>query len=61
MRPTIRRKPLFALFVSHTWITLGVLLNACQPSEERSPVAPDQVAVRILRTCYTADYRQRDH
>jgi hypothetical protein len=61
MHPTIRRKPLFALFVSRTWITLGVLLNACQPSEAHSPEAPDQAAVRIQRTCYTADYHTRDH
>ena len=35
MHRTIRRRPLFALFVSFTVITLGVLLNACQPSEAR--------------------------
>jgi hypothetical protein len=35
MHPTIRRRPLFALFVRFTVITLSVLLNACQPSEAR--------------------------
>jgi hypothetical protein len=33
MHPTIRRRPLFALFVGFALITLSVLLNACQPSE----------------------------
>jgi hypothetical protein len=32
---TIRRRLLFALFVGFTVITLGGLLNACQPSEAR--------------------------
>jgi hypothetical protein len=35
MHRTIRRRLLFALFVSFTVITLSVLLNACQPSEAR--------------------------
>jgi hypothetical protein len=58
--PSISKK-LFALFVGFSLITLSALLNACQPSEACSPEAPDQAAVRILRTFYTADYRQRDH
>jgi len=32
---TIRRRPLFALFVGFMLITLGGLLNTCQPSEAR--------------------------
>jgi hypothetical protein len=36
MHLTICRRPLFALFVSFTLITLGVLLSACQPSEART-------------------------
>ena len=39
MHRTIRRRPLFALFVGFTVITLGVLLNACQPSEARTSSA----------------------
>ena len=35
MHRTIRRRPLFALFVGFTVITLGGLLNACQSSEAR--------------------------
>jgi len=36
MHITIRRRLLFALFVGFTVITLGGLLNACQPSEART-------------------------
>jgi hypothetical protein len=39
MHLTIRRKPLFTLFVSFTVITLGGLLNACQSSEARTSSA----------------------
>jgi hypothetical protein len=36
MHLTIRRRPLLALLVGFTVITLGGLLNACQPSEART-------------------------
>ena len=39
MHITIRRRLLFAVFVSFTVITLGVLLNACQPPEARTSSA----------------------
>jgi hypothetical protein len=52
MHRTIRRRPLFALFVSFTVITLGVLLNACQSSEAR-PSSALVIATARPRTTST--------